>query len=312
MHRARRRDLDRTAADTLVVCFDAAAPNTGHRPYSGLIAEGAVTQNPPARPRASPRPQRLARQGHMRRSVLLLCDGELHDRRAGRGSTSAPTPWRSAPSSPRKVAGNELHHDVRRGTSGTWSSGDGPGRPSHRRAQATSTLEWEETSGKGRRKDLQGHSKIRARARSASCSVSSARTPRPLGHDRPGGGVGERGRVGELARALQPVRELHHNLVVRIGVDGDAGALRIRATRRCAARRAGQPEPVRSTAIPAISQLKDELAAGCSPSYTPNTGTSCPGRHRPVGDPSAMALCRRSDRGGGQPDRRGPQQAGAR
>ena len=78
--------------------------------------------------------------------------------------------------------------------------------------------------------------------------------------------------MDELARAWHCT----HNLVVKIGL---AGTLELSSPSDPPVRlRVADGSQTQSVDCdPAVSQLKDELANGCSPSYTVNTGTTCPG-----------------------------------
>ncbi len=55
---------------------------------------------------------------------------------------------------------------------------------------------------------------------------------------------------------------------------------------------------------PSKSRLEDEIATGCTPSYTKNTGTACPRPQRAVGHPAALAM--RRDRHGQRRRTRSP------
>ncbi len=66
---------------------------------------------------------------------------------------------------------------------------------------------------------------------------------------------------------------------MRIGIQGSlAGRPERERPDRRAARRRRQPEPVARLRPRRQLKLKDELAEGCAPSYTRNTGTTCPAR----------------------------------
>jgi hypothetical protein len=68
-----------------------------------------------------------------------------------------------------------------------------------------------------------------------------------------------------------------HNLVVRIGVKGSLGNASSVNDPIVALRVIGGSQNQSLDCDPNISQLKDELAVGCTPQYTKNTGASCPG-----------------------------------
>jgi hypothetical protein len=68
-----------------------------------------------------------------------------------------------------------------------------------------------------------------------------------------------------------------HNLVVRIGVKASLGNAASVNDPIVALRVVGGSQNQSLDCDPNISQLKDELAFGCAPQYTRNTGASCPG-----------------------------------
>jgi hypothetical protein len=68
-----------------------------------------------------------------------------------------------------------------------------------------------------------------------------------------------------------------HNLVVRIGVKGSLGNAASVNDPIVALRVVGGSQNQSLDCDPNISQLKDELAVGCAPQYTKNTGAACPG-----------------------------------
>jgi hypothetical protein len=67
-----------------------------------------------------------------------------------------------------------------------------------------------------------------------------------------------------------------HNLVVRIGVKGNLANATSVTDGIVALRVIGGSQNQSLDCDPARSQLKDELAAGCSPTYGINSGTACP------------------------------------
>ena len=67
-----------------------------------------------------------------------------------------------------------------------------------------------------------------------------------------------------------------HNLVVRIGVAGNLANATSVNDGIVALRVMGGSQNQSLDCDPAASQLKDELATGCVPMYTKNTGTACP------------------------------------
>jgi hypothetical protein len=68
-----------------------------------------------------------------------------------------------------------------------------------------------------------------------------------------------------------------HNLVVRIGVKGNLQNAQTVADPVVALRVVGGSQNQSLDCDPAKSQLKEELATGCGPTYARNTGTACPG-----------------------------------
>jgi hypothetical protein len=68
-----------------------------------------------------------------------------------------------------------------------------------------------------------------------------------------------------------------HDLVVRIGVKGSLGNAASVNDPIVALRVVGGSQNQSLDCDPNVSQLKDELANGCAPQYTKNTGAACPG-----------------------------------
>jgi hypothetical protein len=68
-----------------------------------------------------------------------------------------------------------------------------------------------------------------------------------------------------------------HNLTVRIGVKGNLANAASVDDPIVALRVIGGSQNQSLDCDPGVSQLKDELAAGCAPQYTRNTGSTCPG-----------------------------------
>jgi hypothetical protein len=68
-----------------------------------------------------------------------------------------------------------------------------------------------------------------------------------------------------------------HTMVVRIGVKGNLGNASSVNDPVVALRVIGGSQNQSLDCDPAVSTLKDELAGGCAPAYTRNTGTTCPG-----------------------------------
>jgi hypothetical protein len=68
-----------------------------------------------------------------------------------------------------------------------------------------------------------------------------------------------------------------HNLVVRIGVKASLGNAASVNDPVVALRVVGGSQNQSLDCDPNVSQLKDELAFGCAPQYTKNSGASCPG-----------------------------------
>jgi len=68
-----------------------------------------------------------------------------------------------------------------------------------------------------------------------------------------------------------------HDLVVRIGVKGSLGNAASVNDPIVALRVIGGSQNQSLDCDPNVSQLKDELAVGCAPQYTKNTGAACPG-----------------------------------
>jgi Flp pilus assembly protein TadG len=66
-----------------------------------------------------------------------------------------------------------------------------------------------------------------------------------------------------------------HNMVVRIGVKGSLGIAQA-GDPPVALRVVGGSQNQSLDCDPAVSQLRDELANGCAPLYTRNSGTACP------------------------------------
>jgi hypothetical protein len=67
-----------------------------------------------------------------------------------------------------------------------------------------------------------------------------------------------------------------HDLVVRIGVKGNLQNAKDANDPLVAMRVVGGSQNQSLDCDPALSKLKDELAAGCAPTYARNTGTACP------------------------------------
>jgi Putative Flp pilus-assembly TadE/G-like len=67
-----------------------------------------------------------------------------------------------------------------------------------------------------------------------------------------------------------------HNLVVRIGVSGNIANASSAGDQPVALRVIGGSQNQSLDCDKDVSQLRDELARGCAPTYTRNTGTACP------------------------------------
>lgn len=67
-----------------------------------------------------------------------------------------------------------------------------------------------------------------------------------------------------------------HNMVVRIGVEGNLANASSVSDSVVALRVVGGSQNQSLDCDPARSQLRDELSAGCAPTYSRNTGQSCP------------------------------------
>jgi hypothetical protein len=79
----------------------------------------------------------------------------------------------------------------------------------------------------------------------------------------------------ERCSTVQP--SCTHNMLVRIGVAGNLGNASSVSDPIVALRVVGGSQNQSLDCDPAQSKLKDELATGCVPTYTRNTGTTCPG-----------------------------------
>ena len=297
--------------DNLVACYDAGAANRGILHIQGWSGAGTVTQNPPDGPQGRP----------LARSVSLV-KGTCADPYFSAAASSCTVRVQASVDfggDPANV-GAKLTADVG-GTSypmsyepatQTWSSGDVSVPPQS--GPRDVALSWEETKGKidgaackatGKNDACKGSLGVQQRVFSATPDRSGKIALAEVSE-------GPAAWTNSLQRCSTVLPSCSHSLVVKIGVAGtlelaDVGdpPVHLRVTE------GSQNQSL--DCDPGISQLKDELAAGCSPRYTPNTGTACPGNASALwGTATAVELRRGPDGRGSQPDRRGPQQAGAR
>lgn len=90
--------------------------------------------------------------------------------------------------------------------------------------------------------------------------------------------VSENGTPGNSVERCSSVQaNCTHNMVVRIGVAGSLGNASSVSDPIVSLRVVGGSQNQSLDCDPAQSNLKDELAAGCVPTYRKNTGTACPG-----------------------------------
>jgi hypothetical protein len=140
------------------------------------------------------------------------------------------------------------------------------------------TLDWEETKGtlRGDACKVGGGNK---------CKGSFGVVQRAFGASDARSGpikvatVSENGLVGanSLERCSAAQASCTHDLVVRIGVKGSLQNASTVNDPVVALRVVGGSQNQSLDCDPAKSKLKDELATGCVPTYSRNTGTACPG-----------------------------------
>jgi hypothetical protein len=83
--------------------------------------------------------------------------------------------------------------------------------------------------------------------------------------------------TGSVERCSTAQTSCTHSLVVTVGVQGSLGLASSAGDPVVSLRVVGGSQNQSLDCDPAVSQLKSELAQGCSPLYKANTGTSCPG-----------------------------------
>jgi len=260
-----------TCGQPLVDCYDGLSGN-GILHLQGWSGAGTVTQHPPGGPQDPPRV----------RSVALTqgtCDPSFSNSSATctigiqAHADFGGNPANVGAKLTAKVGGTsyQMTYDA---VNAVWSaagvavaSGAGP---------IDVTLDWEETQGKI------GSDTCRTNGGNK-CTGSFGTVQRQFSAlgDRSGPialaqvSEGGTGFVNSLQRCSAVLLGCSHDLVVKIGVKGgialsdlDDPPVRLRVI--------GGSQNQSLDCDPAVSQLKDELAQGCAPSYEPNTGTACP------------------------------------
>jgi Flp pilus assembly protein TadG len=139
-------------------------------------------------------------------------------------------------------------------------------------------VDWEETSGKL-------HGNTCKSGNGNKCTGSFGNVQRPFGATSARSGpiqvaqVWENGVVwaNAVERCSAVQTSCTHNMVVRIGVKASLGNAASVSDPVVALRVIGGSQNQSLDCDPDVSQLRDELATGCAPAYTRNTGTACPG-----------------------------------
>jgi Putative Flp pilus-assembly TadE/G-like len=263
-------------ADNLVACYDAGAPSRGLLHIQGWSAEGTVAQDPPDGPQDRP----LARSVSLEKgtcadpyfsSASATCTVRVRASVDFGGDPLAVGAKLIA-----NVAGTRYAMTYDTATQ-TWSSGEVPVPPLS--GPQDVVIEWEETSGRigdatckatGKNDGCKGTFDVQQRIFSATPDRSGKIALAEVSE----GGVAW---TNSLQRCTTVLPSCHHSLVVKIGVAGTLGLsdpsgppvhLRVRD--------GSQNQSLDCDSTPGTS-LNDELATGCGQSYTPNTGTPCPG-----------------------------------
>ena len=219
-HRARRRVLHRLRRTTSSPATTP-APRTGDILHiQGWSAEGTVTQTPAERASGpAARPQRLARQGHLHRSLLLL-----------RRRPPAPSGVRASVdfgADPAKVGakltanvGGRSYPMTYDPVTQTWSSGDVPVPATLRAAGRCPRVGGDQ--GQDRRQTCNGQESLRGHLRRPAARIQ--RDARPL-RQIALAEVSESGVAwtNSLQRCSTVLPSCDHSLVVKIGVAGTLG-----------------------------------------------------------------------------------------
>lgn len=263
-----------TCGETLVACYDSAAPNAGVLHIQGWTAAGVVSQNANG-----------TQDSPLARSVTLY-DGSCGDPYFSAASGTCTIGVRATvdfggPAAnvggvlTAKVGGASYPLSLEGG--GTFSTGTVIPVPATSGPVPVELL-WEETKGSiagktckpnGNPKECKGTFDVQQRGFSATPDRSG---PIALAQ------VSEAGVAwtNSLQRCSTVLPSCSHGLVVKIGVKGTLG-LSAPTDPPVHLRVVGGSQNQSLDCDPDISSLKDELATGCSPIYEPTTGGACPG-----------------------------------